>query len=229
MKAIYTNTSIVLFILFLYACDENKYGSISGKVTDSKTYSAIQNVQITTSPPSISILTDNDGRFRFDSLESDCTYTVFASRSGYDKEQISIRVKKNSISNCAIQLKPQLENSFNFNNSQSNNNDLTGIWVGRSHLITNAPETGCNQKLILRKENGSIKGIAFEDCCYSKSHYHSLVDLSIIDNEHIRIHFIDYNNLKCIFKLSSDRTFMSGTNKNIYNVDFYMELRKLNY
>lgn len=59
----------LLFLLFgLLSCDEEKldvisYGSMSGTVVDGETYQPLQGVLITTTPASVSILTDSEGKF----------------------------------------------------------------------------------------------------------------------------------------------------------------------
>jgi len=96
MKAYLSISSIVLYFLLFNACTNNKSGSISGIVTDSKTDSAIQNVQITTLPHSVSIYTDKNGNYNIDLLKPDTNYTVSATRDGYVKNSITVHVLKDS-------------------------------------------------------------------------------------------------------------------------------------
>lgn len=63
-----------LFLAIMTSCDEDKldieyYGSISGKVLDGATYLPIQGVLVTTTPPSISLLTDAEGKFTISKLK----------------------------------------------------------------------------------------------------------------------------------------------------------------
>ena len=65
-KIIYIVCSLLL--LTIISCDEVKldiinYGSISGKVLDGDTYLPIQGVLVTTTPASVSLLTDAEGKF----------------------------------------------------------------------------------------------------------------------------------------------------------------------
>ncbi|MDD3319960.1 MAG: carboxypeptidase-like regulatory domain-containing protein [Paludibacter sp.] len=66
---------ITVILLFLIASCETekieivKYGSISGKVVDSETYSPIVGAMITTTPPSSSILSDSEGYFTLPKIE----------------------------------------------------------------------------------------------------------------------------------------------------------------
>ena len=56
------------------SCDEEKldvinYGSISGKVLDGVTYLPVQGALVTTTPASISLLTDAEGKFRHSKIK----------------------------------------------------------------------------------------------------------------------------------------------------------------
>ena len=57
-----------LFLAFVTSCDEEKldiesYGFVKGTVLDGETYLPVQGVLITTTPASISLLTDAEGKF----------------------------------------------------------------------------------------------------------------------------------------------------------------------
>ena len=63
-----------LFLAFLSSCDEGKldiefYGSINGTVLDGDTYLPVQGALVTTMPPSISLLTDAEGKFTIAKLK----------------------------------------------------------------------------------------------------------------------------------------------------------------
>jgi hypothetical protein len=63
-----------LLLLTITSCDEVKldiinYGSINGKVLDGDTYLPIQGVLVTTTPASISLLTDAEGKFTISKLK----------------------------------------------------------------------------------------------------------------------------------------------------------------
>lgn len=63
-----------LFLALFSSCDEDKlgidyYGSINGKVLDGDTYLPIEGVLVTTMPPSISLLTDAEGKFTIPKLK----------------------------------------------------------------------------------------------------------------------------------------------------------------
>ena len=63
-----------LFLAAVSSCDEEKlgienYGSINGTVLDGDTYLPIQGVLVTTTPASISLLTDAQGKFTISKLK----------------------------------------------------------------------------------------------------------------------------------------------------------------
>lgn len=63
-----------LFLVAVTSCDEEKldiesYGSINGMVLDGDTYLPIEGVLVTTTPPSISLLTDAEGKFTIAKLK----------------------------------------------------------------------------------------------------------------------------------------------------------------
>ena len=63
-----------LILSTITSCDEVKldiinYGSINGTVLDGETYLPIQGVLVTTTPPSISLLTDAEGKFTIAKLK----------------------------------------------------------------------------------------------------------------------------------------------------------------
>jgi len=66
--------ALCLFLTAVSSCDEVKldteyYGSISGTVLDGDTYLPIQGVLVTTTPASISLLTDAQGKFTISKLK----------------------------------------------------------------------------------------------------------------------------------------------------------------
>ena len=71
-KIIYIVCSLLL--LTIISCEEVKldiinYGSISGKVLDGDTYLPLQGVLVTTTPASVSLLTDSEGKFTISKLK----------------------------------------------------------------------------------------------------------------------------------------------------------------
>ena len=62
------------FLISISSCDETtmdviNYGSINGTVQDGDTYLPLAGVQITTTPPSISLLSDSAGKFSIPKIQ----------------------------------------------------------------------------------------------------------------------------------------------------------------
>lgn len=80
-------------------------GTIEGQVQDFETNTAIAGANITTSPPTGALVTDSDGRFTLDNVETG-NYTVSAKKSGYDANQVSIAVQADAVTEATLFLEP---------------------------------------------------------------------------------------------------------------------------
>ncbi|MBL7975201.1 MAG: carboxypeptidase-like regulatory domain-containing protein [Candidatus Kapabacteria bacterium] len=86
----------LFFIISFSSCKDNSIGSesatgtISGVVRDSKTGIAIKLVNVTTQPPTESVLTDSSGSFSINAKEGN--YVITATKSGYTTNSIAISV-----------------------------------------------------------------------------------------------------------------------------------------
>jgi len=83
-------------ILSLTSCDEVKldiinYGSVKGTVMDGETYEPLQGVLITTTPASISILTDAEGKFSIPKI-TEGEVAVNVKKKDYLSNSISVAV-----------------------------------------------------------------------------------------------------------------------------------------
>ena len=84
------------FLAFLASCDEEKldivnYGSVSGSVMDGDTYLPLEGVLITTTPASISLLTDAEGKFSIPKItEGDVAVNV--RKKDYLSNTISVAI-----------------------------------------------------------------------------------------------------------------------------------------
>lgn len=84
------------FLAFLASCDEEKldivnYGSVTGTVLDGETYLPLQGVLITTTPASISLLTDAEGEFKIPKIiEGDVAVNV--KKKDYLSNTISVAI-----------------------------------------------------------------------------------------------------------------------------------------
>ncbi|MFP8488071.1 carboxypeptidase-like regulatory domain-containing protein [Gracilimonas sp. Q87] len=93
MKAVFIQ---VLLILFLVSCAKDnvgvdEYGGINGRVIDSETGDGIGSVNVTTTPPTVAILTENDGAFQIAEAPVG-SYTVQARKPGYKNNSVSVSV-----------------------------------------------------------------------------------------------------------------------------------------
>lgn len=93
---IYIYIACCLFLAMLVSCDEEKldivdYGSVSGSVMDGDTYLPIQGVLITTTPASISLLTDAEGKFSIPKI-SEGEVAVNVKKKDYLSNTLSVAV-----------------------------------------------------------------------------------------------------------------------------------------
>ena len=88
-----------LFLVLLNSCEEQKldvvnYGTIKGTVLDGDTYQPLQGVLVTTTPPSISLLTDEHGVFTIPKIkEGDVALNV--KKKDYLSNSLSVTVYEN--------------------------------------------------------------------------------------------------------------------------------------
>lgn len=88
-------TGFLILSLFL-ACNEDQieiknYGSVTGKVLDADTYKPVEGVMITTTPPSVSLLSDAEGNFSIPKIPEG-EVTVSAKKKEYLSNSISVTV-----------------------------------------------------------------------------------------------------------------------------------------
>lgn len=94
-------TTIIIFWFLLVfgftACDEGTFepelfGSISGIVLNADTNDPVAGASVTTSPPTSAIVTDDEGRFFFDEIETG-SYTISVKKTGYVNVTVSVSVR----------------------------------------------------------------------------------------------------------------------------------------
>jgi hypothetical protein len=88
-------TGFLILSLFL-ACNEDQieiknYGSVTGKVLDADTYKPVEGVMITTTPPSVSLLSDAEGNFSIPKIPEG-EVAVSAKKKEYLSNSISVTV-----------------------------------------------------------------------------------------------------------------------------------------
>lgn len=86
--------------------DDPAFGSIAGRVYDYATHEPLAGVQVSLTPNTRTITTDNTGNFTFSSLESG-TYTVSASLKGYASATSHVSVYLGETSHAEIALKKE--------------------------------------------------------------------------------------------------------------------------
>ena len=87
-------------LLFLPGCDEETLGpqtrgSIQGVVQDADTNAPIAQANVTTSPPTQSVLTNDDGTFSLPDIPTG-NYSVEATKTSYDARAVQVSVQENS-------------------------------------------------------------------------------------------------------------------------------------
>ncbi len=107
--------SMVLMLVALVSCDKPTLGpelkgNITGIVKDYDSDKPIANVNITTSPPSSSVVTASDGRYQLGDLGTG-NYTVSASKSGYEANSVTINVQAGQATQAVIFLKSKEKSS----------------------------------------------------------------------------------------------------------------------
>ena len=110
---IYRILLLLISFLFLFSCekdaiDQDTFGSINGFVLNSETEEPVSNANITTTPPTNSILTEPDGTFYFDDIPTG-GYSIQARKSGYKSNSVSVTVREDGVAHASIPLTPEPE------------------------------------------------------------------------------------------------------------------------
>lgn len=106
---------LMLFVIgfVLVSCAKSsveveEFGDIEGFIIDSETGDGIENVNISTTPPSVSILTDTEGGFTIEAIPTG-SYTIQARKPGFKNNSVSIAVTENKVVPARIFLEPDDE------------------------------------------------------------------------------------------------------------------------
>jgi len=89
-------------------CDEEtlgpeRRGTVEGVVQDAETNAPIAQANITTSPPTQSVLTNDDGTFAFPNLPTG-NYSIEATKTGYNARSIQVSVQENQTTSATLLL-----------------------------------------------------------------------------------------------------------------------------
>lgn len=88
--------------------EDETFGSIQGTVIDSETDLPINNANITTTPPTNSILTEEDGTFRLDEIPVG-SYSIQARKNEFQNNSVSVAVREKQVAVANIVLAPEEE------------------------------------------------------------------------------------------------------------------------
>ncbi len=104
-----TFSLLLLAALTLTACKDGlvepeRFGSIEGAVVDFETGIRIANASISTTPATNSISADGDGLFTVPDVLTG-TYTITASRTGYQQNTVTVSVQEGRVAQAVINLK----------------------------------------------------------------------------------------------------------------------------
>ncbi|WP_233992808.1 carboxypeptidase-like regulatory domain-containing protein [Salinibacter altiplanensis] len=102
---------IVLGAGGLLGCDDetvgpDERGNLVGTVLNAETDAPVAQANVTTSPPTQSILTDDDGRFAVDGVEAG-SYSVTATKSDFESRSVSVQVREGEPTDATILLRPE--------------------------------------------------------------------------------------------------------------------------
>jgi len=95
----------------LVGCDDETVGpetrgTLTGTVESAETDAPIPRANVTTSPPTQSVLTGEDGTFSLNNIPTG-NYTVTASKSDFGSRSVTVRVEEGQTANASILLEPE--------------------------------------------------------------------------------------------------------------------------
>jgi hypothetical protein len=95
----------------LVGCDDETVGpetrgTLTGTVESAETDAPIPRANVTTSPPTQSVLTGEDGTFSLDNIPTG-NYTVTASKNDFGSRSVTVRVEEGQTTNASILLEPE--------------------------------------------------------------------------------------------------------------------------
>jgi len=101
----------LLCMTVLWGCSKETitpetFGNINGQVLNSETEEGIGSVNITTSPATNSIITNQDGSFTLNEVNTG-NYNITASKSDYESSTVSVNVREGKTATAQIFLDPE--------------------------------------------------------------------------------------------------------------------------
>jgi len=163
---------VCLFIPALFSsCDEAKldiinYGSISGTVLDGDTYLPLQGVQITTTPPSISLLSDSVGKFSIPKIQEG-EVAISVKKKDYLGNSISVAIYNGESTKLDFLIFKDENNIGNvtlYDPVPGNGaiDQLTGFLL-QWKLDSNKPGAGFTYSIYIFESNSTVQKLVGED------------------------------------------------------------------
>lgn len=99
---------LILTVMFAGGCDEatlgpETTGAVEGTVQDADTNEPIGNANVTTSPPTESVLTDETGQFEIAGVPSG-DYSITVTKTDYESRSVQVKVQENQATSATILL-----------------------------------------------------------------------------------------------------------------------------
>ncbi len=99
---------LLSLVVAVAACDEETIGpqtrgSVQGVVQDAETNAPITRANVTTSPPTQSVLTSDSGTFALPDIPTG-NYSIEANKTGYDARAVQVNVQENQTASATILL-----------------------------------------------------------------------------------------------------------------------------
>ena len=108
-KSVFKSAFIAAVIMCMSGCsgsdDFEVFAKIQGTVTDHSTGSPLSNASVTLTPSGLSKITDDNGFFRFDELDTQ-QYTLTVQKSGYQPNRKTVNAVSGETQQVDIQLTP---------------------------------------------------------------------------------------------------------------------------
>ncbi|MDX1642160.1 MAG: carboxypeptidase-like regulatory domain-containing protein, partial [Balneolaceae bacterium] len=106
-------TVLIFILLMMSSCakdaiDTETLGNIEGKIFNSDTEQPVSNVNITTTPPTNAILTNEAGSFSLVDVPTG-SYSIQARKAGFEGNSVNISVREGKTSVANILLTPEPE------------------------------------------------------------------------------------------------------------------------
>lgn len=111
VRSVYRSSCVLLplsLMLLVAGCDEETLGpqtrgTLTGVVQDTETNDPIAQANVTTAPPTQSVLTEEDGTFEIEDVSTG-NYSIEASKSGYESRAVEVNVQENQTTSATLLL-----------------------------------------------------------------------------------------------------------------------------